>query len=214
MDVQQISYLAAAFIVGLFANSFLPAYFKRKGENLATKDDIAEITTKIESVKYDYAHQLESVKAGMSALLSVHGYRYEKEYEVLSQLTESLVDLRDRSLMLRPVADFRDPLKSEDEVKQERLALLHAAGRKVYQESEKKRPFFPAEIYDAIRETLKISNRESTEYRFEHPFDEGNFMNYWDNADKNQKAITQSVETALDLIRKRVIKWEALHDPE
>lgn len=213
MDVQQISYVVLAFIVGLFANS-LRSYSKRKGENLATKEDIAAITTKIESVKYDYAEQLESVKAGMSALLTVSGYRYEKEYEVLSLLTDSLVDLRDRSLMLRPVAEFRDPQKSEDDIKHERLALLYEAGRKVYLESERKRPFFPAEIYDAIKETLKISNRESMEYRFEHPFDEGNFIKYWDNAEKNQKAITQSVETAIDLIRKRVIKWEALHDVE
>ena len=37
--------------MGFIVNSYLPAYFSKKGENLATKEDIEEITDKIESVK-------------------------------------------------------------------------------------------------------------------------------------------------------------------
>lgn len=33
---------------------FLISYFQQKGKNLATKEDVAEITSKIESVKTDY----------------------------------------------------------------------------------------------------------------------------------------------------------------
>lgn len=42
-------------LVLLFYFIFLKKYFEKKGENLATKEDIAEITEKIEEVKTKYA---------------------------------------------------------------------------------------------------------------------------------------------------------------
>ena len=51
LDETSILYMVIAFLVGLFVKSYLPAYFSKKGENLATKEDIEEITRKIESVK-------------------------------------------------------------------------------------------------------------------------------------------------------------------
>jgi hypothetical protein len=184
MDIEHLSYIIVAFIAALFLNHLFSAYFKKKGKNLATKEDIAGITNKIESVKHDYASQLEHAKADLSALLTMHGYRYEKEYEVLSHLTELLVDLRDRSVTLRPVMDFKDPSKTEEEIKRERLSLFNEAGRKVYQENEKKRPFFPDEIYDAINAILKITCKESNEYNYRNPFEKGEFMAYWEGAEK------------------------------
>ena len=44
-----------AGIVYFFIKSFLPTYLSEKGKNLATKEDIASITDKVESVKTDYA---------------------------------------------------------------------------------------------------------------------------------------------------------------
>lgn len=210
--VLTISYISVAFIAGLLVKSYLPSYAKKKGENLATREDIADITAKIETVKHDYANQLERAKADLSAQLSMHGYRYEKEYEVLSHLTEHLVDLRDATVSLRPAADFKDPDKSEDQIKHERLARFGEAGRRLYQENEKKRPFFPSDIYDSISAILKLTYKESVEYRYKHPFEDGQFMEYWESAEKNQTATTESVEAAMELIRNRVLKWELLQD--
>ncbi|GEA60377.1 hypothetical protein [Vibrio comitans] len=44
-------YLIVAFLLGLLLKSYLPNYVKKKAENLATKEDIKNITEKIESVK-------------------------------------------------------------------------------------------------------------------------------------------------------------------
>lgn len=41
---------------------FFPGYLSEKGKNLATKEDIAEITRRIEDVKHDYASLLEDQK--------------------------------------------------------------------------------------------------------------------------------------------------------
>lgn len=54
------SYVIAAFACGLA--SFIGAYLGQKAKNVATKEDVAEITSMIESVKAPYAQQLEELK--------------------------------------------------------------------------------------------------------------------------------------------------------
>jgi hypothetical protein len=44
---------------------FIGAYLKKKGENLATKEDIEIITEKIEKIRSQYSEQLETVKASL-----------------------------------------------------------------------------------------------------------------------------------------------------
>lgn len=51
--------VAAPFIIAWLLKSYLPGYLSEKGKNLATKDDIAEITQRIEHVKNEYAKELE-----------------------------------------------------------------------------------------------------------------------------------------------------------
>jgi len=53
--------LGALALWGLVRN-FFPGYLNQKGQNLATKEDIAEITKRIEEVKHDYASLLEAQK--------------------------------------------------------------------------------------------------------------------------------------------------------
>ena len=52
----------AAFIIGLVVDRFLPSYFSKKGENLATKEDIGKITSEIESVKNIFKDQYDLSK--------------------------------------------------------------------------------------------------------------------------------------------------------
>lgn len=55
--------LVLIFIVGLLIKIYLPGYIGEKAKNLATKEDIADITSKIEQVKVEYAKQLELYKS-------------------------------------------------------------------------------------------------------------------------------------------------------
>lgn len=188
------------------------AYSSEKGKNLATKQDIGEITSRIESVKLDHARQLESARAELSSQINTHGFRYEKEYEVLSELSALLVDVKDASLSLRPVMDFRDPDKSTDQIKRERLGKYYKALRALYVCREKKRPFFPEDIYQSIRSIEKESHTESIEYQYRDPMNGERYLDYWEKAESNQKKITSLAEDAMDKIRERVTKWEALSD--
>jgi hypothetical protein len=55
--------LISIFIGGLLIKIYLPGYIGEKAKNLATKEDIADITNKIEQVKVEYAKQLELYKS-------------------------------------------------------------------------------------------------------------------------------------------------------
>jgi hypothetical protein len=58
VSVEWISIFIIGIIV-LFA-SFFGSYIRRKGQNLATREDISEITEKIEGIRADYAKQIEN----------------------------------------------------------------------------------------------------------------------------------------------------------
>ncbi|HGE6917179.1 TPA: hypothetical protein ACGCBC_000829 [Pseudomonas aeruginosa] len=136
---------------------FPKRYIGEKGKNLATKEDIGEITNEIEKVKNQYSADLEGLKAGLSHRAKYYGYRYEREFQVLEELTSLLVDVRDSVVSLRPMLDSRPSGKSDGEIKEERLKRYYDARRKLYDLREKKRPFFPGEIYDCICDLDRIS---------------------------------------------------------
>ncbi len=79
----QFLFVIAGIIIGFILKSFLPGYFGEKGTNLATKEDIEEITGKIESVKHDFSTALEQRKhehtlslAAIDARLKAHQEAY------------------------------------------------------------------------------------------------------------------------------------------
>jgi len=55
-------------IGGLLLRNYLPSYFQEKGKNLATKEDIREITDKVEAVKAQYVREIELFKYDIALL--------------------------------------------------------------------------------------------------------------------------------------------------
>ena len=53
---------AIILVVGFLLRNYLPTYFQEKGKNLATKEDIEEITDKIERIRSQYALDQEKLK--------------------------------------------------------------------------------------------------------------------------------------------------------
>jgi hypothetical protein len=54
-------------IATLFGKNYLTSYFAEKGKNLASKEDIHEITDKVEKIKSQYLLDLERVKSSLQA---------------------------------------------------------------------------------------------------------------------------------------------------
>jgi hypothetical protein len=71
-------------ILGYFIKSYFPAYFQKKGENLATKEDIGEITQKIEQVKVRYSAQLEDIRLSVKSIYDRRkSFSNRQQFEVL-----------------------------------------------------------------------------------------------------------------------------------
>ena len=59
-----------------------------KGKNLATKEDIGEITEKIENVKSAYAADLEEIKSTLTAINQQRLHLFEKRTDAMIQFFE------------------------------------------------------------------------------------------------------------------------------
>ena len=55
----EILLAVAVFLIGLFVKNYLPSYMDEKGKNLATKEDIEEITRKTEEVQQEFREGFE-----------------------------------------------------------------------------------------------------------------------------------------------------------
>lgn len=78
-------------IVYLFIKSFIPKYLSEKAKNLATKEDIADITDKVESVKSDYATILEEVRSNYQLKFAAIEREKNTKKEVYLEAVEAIV---------------------------------------------------------------------------------------------------------------------------
>jgi len=189
---------------------FIKDYIKKKAENLATKEDIQEITHKIEEVKHEYATQLETVRASLTSQVHIHQVRYEKEYQILSELTKCLVELRDTARALRPKFDRINPNESEEERKERRLGLYSKATLALYQSLQYNRPFYPEPIFEILSKFDEKTFNEAFQYSHADINKVGDLLAYFDEAEKNVEEITKLAEEAISAIRDRAKEWEKL----
>lgn len=85
--------------------SFLPSYVSAKGTNLATKEDISAITSRIESVRAQYAESLEALRVQLAKSLDIHRARYESESTSYQDIWEKVVNVNHAVGRLRPFID-------------------------------------------------------------------------------------------------------------
>lgn len=68
-----------------FIKSLLPSYFAEKGKNLATKEDISEVTELVESAKVVFTTETEKLKANLAFLTTV-------EVGLISEERNAIID--------------------------------------------------------------------------------------------------------------------------
>lgn len=87
--------LIGVVVIGLLVRSFLPSYAKQKGKNLATKEDISEITSKVEEVRSQHTAQLERLKIDLGVLAKKMTYFWMKKCEYITSCKKDLLLLND-----------------------------------------------------------------------------------------------------------------------
>lgn len=188
--------LLSLSIVGL--GLYFRAYLKKKAENLATKEDVAAITKQVELIKGEIGSQLY-----------VHQTRYQNEFQILKDLAEKVVEVKNSALSMRPVIDSFDPSESEEERKKKRLQRYFDAGRDFYKLFETRKPFYPDEIYVGVTKLDKVIWKEVVGYKNWSPnAGRGYDPKYWEKAAENSKEISAIADEVMCLIRKRIQYWE------
>lgn len=201
-------YLLVLILAGI--GSFLGSYLRKKADNLATKEDISQITSQVESIKLDYSKNLEALKAVIGSQLYIHQTRYQNEFNILMDLSERLIELRDASLGLRPVTDYVNPEESEEEKKTRRLNRYHDAAIALYRVYETRKPFYPDEIYQGVKDLDKVVWKEVVQYKNRSDSEGRGFdPEYWDKAEANAFAIREVADAVIGLIRNRIKSWES-----
>lgn len=183
------------FVLFFWAKNALSPYLAEKGKNLATKQDIARITS-----------QVEGVRAGYASGLFVSQFRYEREYEILRDLMDKLVPVRSAAKALRPMMDWIDPDEDESERKRLRLAKYNDVAEELWKSIERNKPFYPEVVYEHVNALHHSAFSEALRY---HHTASDDGMKYWEDAMKSAEKITQAYDGAVEAIRVRVRDWEA-----
>ena len=75
-----IAIVISEFIFGLWIKSYLPSYMKKKGENLATKEDIKEVTRLTEESKQYFRQGIEQFTTDLHFKYDFYSRQYEELY--------------------------------------------------------------------------------------------------------------------------------------
>ncbi|WP_172426941.1 hypothetical protein [Flavobacterium sp. ACN2] len=132
--------------------------------------------------------------------VSIHKLQFEKEFLIYDKLWKSLVELRTNTALLRPQAEVINTTKSEEEIRKEKLNNIDLAFRNCVNIYEDNKPFYPKDIYEEIRSTIKITNKEIIQFvRGESYTDE-----YWNTGEKNITKIINSIDVVCEKMRERI----------
>ena len=82
--------ILVAFLVVGALGAFIGAYLKRKGENLATREDLQKLTKEVEEVKTTYQKQIEDYKAEIDRTKTDDARKYEAKKASFLRASEAI----------------------------------------------------------------------------------------------------------------------------
>jgi len=134
----------------------------------------------------------------------IHKFQFEKEFNVYTDLWAKLIDLRNSTASLRPIMDYKEKNKTDEEIKDERLREQLTKLVAVADTFDKNSPFYAKDIYKEIESLIKLTRFEALDYQH----GERN-RDYWEKAQENIKKIVESMDKIATQIRKRIDVVEA-----
>jgi len=180
---------------GTLLGGYLYSYFRKKGEHLATKEDIEEITRKIETVKTELGQRLR-----------INSFRYEKEFAVLVDINKAIFEFRELATQYGRMIETAWSRGNSTAPKSEFHDLYIKKSEELRYMAEAYRPFYPEDVYDMIidfdRECSACANhalKTSTPPEFNE---------HWDLARISAKTIVEKADQIVHAIRKRIKLWE------
>lgn len=193
-------------LVGLFLGgiwTLLRSYLAEKGKNVATKEDLAEITSAVEEIRRESLSALEREKARLQHTQLVNARQYELELEAYRAVWSSLLPVHKAAGALRPMLDYGlVEGETEESRQQARLAEFGNSFNPFTEAVWMHRPFYPAEVFAALDELRRLMYEEAIDYQYMDPREDR--REYWTKARANAKAISEQVVQVCETIRHRL----------
>ena len=187
-------------IILSIGGALLISYVREKGKNLATKEDISEITQKVESIKAD-----------LGAKQYFSQIRYERELKVYEELWPKLCDLESIVLILRSGIGFSTAADEEQEKIKQKQQFMEAH-RSFFVAVSRTRPFYPSEVWGELDKLIKLCWGEAVEWGlFSNTAlmrDRENREGYYEKGQQNAEAIKKQINVICEVIRTRLSKFD------
>jgi len=180
---------------------FLGSYMDEKGRNLATKEDVQDITAKVEAVRTEFATRLEMQKSELARIADVHRLGFEWEFPVLRQLWTKVNDVLAEAQWVH-LSSAQRPGGDADKAKA-KLSKFIDALKECDQIIVLNKPFVHEDVYTAAAPLItflsELYNKAVDEYG-----DPVNPEEFWKQARGERDKILKGVEDICAAIRRRV----------
>lgn len=133
------------------------SYLSEKGKNDATKEDIEEITRKVEAIRNEFSTTSEFLRWQLSKKANLHKLQAEKEFEVYATLWNTITKLRLAFEELRPAIDLQPVGTDFQELWKKRYKIFVEHRNELLVEVERLRPFYPETLYYDLRKLLGVA---------------------------------------------------------
>jgi hypothetical protein len=190
LNAEQYIIIGIVSLVGSFVGTWLRSYFAKKAENLATKQDVEEITRKVETIRSD-------VEKSKQVELAILGNRIAAIRDVWAKVVRA----RNLVLALRPtvsVTSIPDRLSEEGK---KAIADWSTAYNEFSEMLDANAPFLEEELFSKLLDIRKAIFGEGLGYVMHK---EENWPKYWEEANKNQESIRALVEECRKYIRDKL----------
>jgi hypothetical protein len=182
------------------------AYLIEKGKGAASKEDVEEVTRKVESTRVAFLSTVEVLKADLSKKTTLHKLQAEKEFEVYSEIWDKAITLKFALQELRPAMDTIDPNEPPEERWNRRYKKVREAFSEFTQSVEKQRPFYPEKSYQELQTLSGEVWNEIVDFEFSFEEDQKWKMpvDGYRRAMKNLAEIIKRMDIVCELIRNRI----------
>src|SRR5689334_21698644 len=102
-------------LIVIGAAAYVVSYLRKKGENLATREDVEGLTRKVDEVKGVVAAKLELFKWELGRKATIHRLAAEREFQALAEISDCLHELELATASLLPYFERVDPNEPEEQ---------------------------------------------------------------------------------------------------
>ncbi|MCW1433703.1 hypothetical protein OLN68_06105 [Citrobacter freundii] len=155
---------------------------------------------------------IDATSAGLKSKLENSVYvtknQFDKEFTAYSVIWSSVFELKEDTIMLRPVIDYFDQDESFNDRKLRRLRKFKDSFNLLVRHVESNRPFIPVDIYNNINGFKMSCRKESISYEHGNPDYDG--VEYWKDSEKNMKEIVRMLDLVCEDIRSRLFNLSVI----